>query len=241
MTDDCVTIDGEDVKHIAKVMRMTVGDEIICTNEQTGRTGRCKITNIEHTEVTAEVIEFLSQNHEMPVKVTIAQGLPKGDKLDLIVQKGTELGAVGFLPFHANRSVVKWEPKKQEKKLERLRKIAKEAAEQSYRQQVPEVKHVVSFKELLTQSNVYDLKIVAYEEQAKQGETKNLVAALNSAIEGANILVVVGPEGGLTEEEVQALNENGFVLCGFGPRILRTETAPLYFMAAVSYHFEMLR
>lgn len=241
MSENCVKIHGEDVKHIVKVMRMSIGDEIVCTNERSGRTGKFKITHIEQTEVTAEVIEFLSQNHEMPVKVTIAQGLPKGDKLDLIVQKGTELGAVAFLPFHATRSIVKWESKKQEKKLERLKKIAKEAAEQSYRQQVPDVKPVASVKELINQSNNYDIKIVAYEEQAKKGEIKNLVNTLNATTEGSNIIVVIGPEGGLTEEEVKALQSNGFVLCGLGPRILRTETASLYFMAAVSYHFEMLR
>lgn len=240
MTDQVVTIKGDDVKHIVKVMRMAQDDEIICINE-TGQTTKCKIITIGDTEVTAEVIEFLSQNHELPVNVTIAQGLPKGDKLDLIVQKGTELGASAFIPFDASRSIVKWDRKKVEKKVERLSKIAKEAAEQSYRQTVPSVQNVVSFKELLTKSIEYDVKIVAYEEQAKSGETSNLVKALNSSKLGSRILVVIGPEGGLTEDEIKHLERANFILCGFGPRILRTETASLYLLSAVSYHFEMLR
>lgn len=240
LNDSSFVIKGEDVKHISKVMRMIEGDQLICINE-VGLVAQCEISHISANEINGKIIEFLKENTELPIKVTIAQGLPKGDKLELIVQKGTELGANQFIPFQATRSIVKWDEKKSQKKQERLGKIAKEAAEQSYRNIVPKVMSHLSFQQLVTVSEGFDIKIVAYEEQAKLGEMKNLATTLQNTKEGSTILVVIGPEGGLTTKEVKALEQAGFISCSFGPRILRTETAALYFLAAVSYHFEMLR
>lgn len=240
LSETSFKIVGEDVKHISKVMRMSEGDQIICINQST-QAALCKISSISIEQIQGEVIEFLQLNTELPVKVTVAQGLPKGDKLDLIVQKGTELGADRFIPFQAARSIVKWDDKKGEKKIERLRKIAKEAAEQSYRMVVPDVISHLSFQQLLKESANYDVKIVAFEETAKAGEIKQLHSTLNNVESGASILVLIGPEGGLTKEEVSQLQKVGFITCGFGPRILRTETAAMYFLAAVSYHFEIMR
>ncbi len=240
LTDSSFSITGDDVNHISKVMRMLPGDQLICINED-GLVVKCEIVNISSGEVKGKIISRLHENNELPVKVTIAQGLPKGDKLELIVQKGTELGAKTFIPFQAARSIVKWDAKKAEKKIERLSKIAKEAAEQSYRNQIPKVMPNLSFQQLIEESQHYDVKIVAYEEQAKLGEMKSLAKSLNNVEKNATIFVVIGPEGGLTTEEVVALEQEGFISCSFGPRILRTETASLYFLAAVSYHFEMLR
>ncbi len=240
LTEFSFTISGEDVKHISKVMRMSAGDQLICINEE-GLVAQCQIETISSNEVNGKVVRVLEENTELPVKVTVAQGLPKGDKLELIVQKGTELGAYSFLPFQATRSIVKWDEKKGEKKIERLGKIAKEAAEQSYRHIIPEIHNHMSFQRLIKESDNYDIKIVAFEEQAKLGEVKNLAKAFQQSQPGDSILVVIGPEGGLTNEEVTSLEQAGFIPCSFGPRILRTETAPLYFLGAVSYHFEMLR
>ncbi|MCT8139671.1 16S rRNA (uracil(1498)-N(3))-methyltransferase [Anaerobacillus sp. CMMVII] len=234
------SISGEDVKHITKVMRMDQGDQLICINED-GLVALCEIVTTSNHAVSGTVVKVLTEQTELPVKVTVAQGLPKGDKLELIVQKGTELGAHAFLPFGAHRSIVKWDDKKAEKKLERLGKIAKEAAEQSYRNVIPKVLNSLSFKQLVKESVHYDIKIVAFEEQAKQGEKTNLVTTLQKTKAGDSILVVIGPEGGLTGEEVTELEKVGFIPCSFGPRILRTETAAMYFLSAVSYHFEMLR
>jgi 16S rRNA (uracil1498-N3)-methyltransferase len=167
--------------------------------------------------------------------------LPKGDKLEWIIQKGTELGASSFIPFNAARSIVKLEQKKIGKKLDRWQKIAKEASEQSYRNKVPTVIEPCQFNELLKIANDYDVKIVAYEESAKQGEKKNLAKAFDELTDGSSLLAVFGPEGGLTEQEVSKLEELGFLVCSFGPRILRTETAPLYLLSAVSYYFELSR
>ncbi|QOY36194.1 16S rRNA (uracil(1498)-N(3))-methyltransferase [Anaerobacillus isosaccharinicus] len=240
LTELHFSITGEDVKHISKVMRMSQGDQLICINED-GIVAQCKIVAITNDEINGTVLKILTEDTELPVKVTVAQGLPKGDKLELIVQKGTELGATAFIPFQATRSIVKWDEKKGQKKIERLGKIAKEAAEQSYRRIVPKVMNSLSFKQLVKESEHYDIKIVAYEEKAKQGEMKNLAAALGQAEVGNSILVVVGPEGGLTIDEITVLEQMGFTSCSFGPRILRTETAAMYFLGAVSYHFEMLR
>ncbi|GAE26953.1 ribosomal RNA small subunit methyltransferase E [Halalkalibacter wakoensis JCM 9140] len=240
MTDHNVQLVGEDVKHIVKVMRMDLGDKIVCSDND-ARTVICTISSYSDKEVIAEIIEELHPETELPVKVTIAQGLPKGDKLDYIIQKGTELGATAFLPFSASRSIVKWDEKKADKKIERLEKIAKEAAEQSYRERIPVISNVFSFQKLLQQLSAYDVVIVAYEESAKAGEKAQLAQVLSKALPGQNILIVIGPEGGITEDEVASLTEHGAILCGFGPRILRTETAALYALAAISYHFELMR
>lgn len=236
--DDRVIITGEDAKHILKVMRMQDGDQIICSDNG-GRTSLCEIVELGGDTVEVLVLKDVETQAEMPVFVTIAQGLPKGDKLEYIVQKGTELGAVSFFPFAADRSVVKWDEKKAAKKQERLEKIAKEAAEQSHRSRVPEILKPGSFSDLLKMAEQYNIKIVAFEEEAKQQETSRFASVLHSASRKDSILCVIGPEGGISEKEAISLREHGFVLCGLGPRILRTETAPLYMLSAISYHFEL--
>lgn len=233
-------IEGEDFHHITRVMRMKMGDHIVCVTDER-KSARCKIAEITDELVIANVVKWEDGNTEMPVSVTIASGLPKGDKLEWIIQKGTELGAREFVPFLAARSIVKWDEKKADKKLERWQKIAKEAAEQSYRSVIPNVVSPVNFKVLIEKAKEFDVKLVAYEEEAKDGESAVLAKTLGEMKEGQSLLIVFGPEGGLAAEEVSLLKENGFSVCGLGPRILRTETAPLYFLAAVSYQLELLR
>ncbi|MFD3447682.1 16S rRNA (uracil(1498)-N(3))-methyltransferase [Microbacteriaceae bacterium 4G12] len=237
--EQIIEIHGDDARHIAKVMRMKNGDEIYCCLH--GKTALCTIAEITNEFVKASIVQWIEKSNELPVFVTIASGLPKGDKLELILQKGTELGAAAFLPFQAARSIVKWDEKKGDKKVERWTKIAKEAAEQSHRSIVPSVYAPVSFKQLLSMSSEYDACIVAYEEDAKQGEQANFVKTLQQLQPGKRLLIVFGPEGGLSEEEIKQLREHTFVTCSLGPRILRTETAPLYALSAVSYHFELMR
>ncbi|MEH7120822.1 16S rRNA (uracil(1498)-N(3))-methyltransferase [Neobacillus vireti] len=233
-------IDEEDRHHIVKVMRMEIGDQIICVDPN-GKQAVCRLTEITNSSVVADVVQWIDESPELPISITIASGLPKGDKLELIFQKGTELGAHQFLPFAAARSVVKWDERKAAKKIDRWQKIAKEAAEQSHRTVIPEIINPVTFKELLNRSKDFDYKLAAYEEESRQGETSQLSSTLKNMKKGESLLFVFGPEGGLAEEEVQQLKEYGFALCGLGPRILRTETAPLYSLAAISYHFELLR
>lgn len=232
-------IEGEDFHHIKKVMRMGIGDRIICV-DPIGKTAICKIAEITDEHTAAEVVEWKEEISELPIRVTIASGLPKGDKLEWIIQKGTELGAYEFMPFTAARSVVKWDDKKAAKKLERWQKIAKEAAEQSHRSLCPDVLSPVDFKVLLQASKNYDYKLAAYEEESRSGELSRFSATLKRMKKGESLLLLFGPEGGLAESEIQQLMENQFDVCGLGPRILRTETAPLYTLAAISYHFELM-
>ena len=238
--DDRFFIDEEDRHHIVKVMRMQIGDQIICVDPE-GKQAVCRLAEITDESVVADVVQWKDEVTELPISITIASGLPKGDKLEWIIQKGTELGAHQFLPFAAKRSVVKWDEKKAAKKIERWQKIAKEAAEQSHRAFMPEIVSPMSFKELLTKSKDFNYKLAAFEDESRNGETSVFSSTLKKINKGESLLLVFGPEGGLANEEVQLLKEHGFGLCGLGPRILRTETAPLYALAAISYHFELLR
>ncbi|RFU65761.1 16S rRNA (uracil(1498)-N(3))-methyltransferase [Peribacillus glennii] len=237
--ENSIRITGEDYHHITRVMRMEPGDKLICVKKN-GQAALCEITEIVNETVVGTVIEWMNDNNELPVRVAIASGLPKGDKLEYIVQKGTELGAHEFIPFIAARSIVKWDQKKAAKKTERLEKIAKEAAEQSHRTIIPDVSDPKTLADLLTCSKEFDFKLIAYEEEAKRGETGALASVLSELKPGQSLLFVFGPEGGLTQGEIEKLIEAGFLACGLGPRILRTETAPLYALSAVSYQLELL-
>lgn len=238
--DNRFIIEEEDRHHICKVMRMAAGDEIICVNPD-NKSAICRITEITDEQVIAEVVQWKDEISELPIKVIIASGLPKGDKLEWIIQKSTELGAHEFLPFTARRSVVKWDDKKAAKKVDRWQKIAKEAAEQSHRSLLPNVASPLSFKALLGKSKEYDYKLVAFEEESRNSETSVFSSTLKKMKPEDSLLLVFGPEGGFTDGEIQEMQEFGFSPCGLGPRILRTETAPLYALGAISYHFELLR
>ncbi|MFV0560023.1 MAG: 16S rRNA (uracil(1498)-N(3))-methyltransferase [Enterococcus sp.] len=236
---DIYYLKGEMFHHIAHVMRMKPKDTVYLAF-QNHLAIVAEITEI--TEDTILLKERAKENleKELPVQITIASGYPKGDKLEWIVQKGTELGAHRFLGFPAQSSVVKWDGKKLSKKKQRLAKIAQEAAEQAHRQVVPEVQLCETATDFFEQLDAYDLILVAYEESAKKGESAQLVQALQQAKPGSQIVAIFGPEGGLTPKEIDRLTQLNAKVCGLGPRILRTETAPLYFLSAVSYQFELL-
>lgn len=228
---------GEDAKHIARVMRMAIADEIIVVAK--GEAHICRITEIADT-ITVQQTGQTIASPEMPVQVTIACGLPKGDKLDLITQKGTELGMFALQPFEAQRSIVKWDVKKGAKKTERLQKIAKEAAEQSHRTHIPQVANPISFKNLLSSSTDYDAIFIADEEDAKQTTRLRFAEKLQQVRANGQkkLLIVFGPEGGIARDEAEALLAVGAQTMSLGPRILRAETAPLYALSAISYEFE---
>lgn len=230
-----LNITGDDAKHIIKVMRQSVGDELIAVVS-----GKVYLAEIVEAalDVQVKLIEQLPDRSELPKRVTIACGLPKGDKLELITQKATELGMSALLPYAAERSIVKWDNSKSTKKTERLKKIAKEAAEQSHRSRIPSIHSVHSFRELLEAAKSYDAVIVAYEEEAKQQDGKRFAEILKSLYDKDSILLVFGPEGGISNSEADALARAGAQFASLGPRILRTETAPLYALSAMSYEFE---
>ena len=239
-TEERFVIKGDDFRHIVKVMRLKINDQIICTTSK-GEGAICQIAEITDEQVVADVVQWEGVSSELPVRVTIASGLPKGDKLEWIIQKGTELGAYSFVPVTTARSVVKWDEKKADKKVDRWQRIAKEAAEQSHRRIVPTVVSPLNLAKLISLSKDYTYKLIAYEEEAKQGERSTLARTLQEMKNDDSVLIVFGPEGGLTELEVELLTQEGFRSCGLGPRILRTETAPLYVLSVISYQFELLR
>ncbi|WP_153733221.1 16S rRNA (uracil(1498)-N(3))-methyltransferase [Sporosarcina obsidiansis] len=231
-----VTIDGDDYKHIVKVMRMMPGQEILTVYDEI--VSIAIIKEILENQVIVLQQQVFHKTNELPVHVTIACGLPKGDKLDLITQKGTELGMNRLIPLAANRSIVKWDYKKSDKRVERLQKIAKEAAEQCHRNKIPEILPVHTITQLVDYAASFDVKLFADEEDAKSDMPHKIADRLKNVYHKQSIIVVFGPEGGLAREEAGLLQDAGFLPISLGPRILRTETAPLYLLSAMSYEFE---
>ncbi|MDM5249330.1 16S rRNA (uracil(1498)-N(3))-methyltransferase [Lysinibacillus sp. G4S2] len=231
-------ISGEDARHIERVMRMKEGDKIVVVAQNTAYI--CTITAFEEDEVLVQSTGQTIPSPELPVHVTVACGLPKGDKLELITQKATELGMFALLPFEAERSIVKWDQKKGAKKQERLQKIAKEAAEQAHRTHIPEIHEPISFKQLVKQTANFDVVFIADEEDAKAEKRTRFAEKLKNAYDkkSKSILIIFGPEGGIARKEADALLQAGAQTMSLGPRILRAETAPLYALSAISYEFE---
>lgn len=237
---DEVIIKADDAHHINRVMRLQAGDKVIC-NHPDGNATICEITSLDNDGVQLVIMEWLDESSELPIEVTIAQGLPKSDKFELVLQKGTELGATAFTPIQAERSVVVWDAKKAEKKFKRYSKIVKEASEQSHRTKIPQINDVTTIEKLIEESSVYDIKLFAYEEEAKTSEFQSFGTIISKMESGNRVLVCIGPEGGFSEKEADQLKHHGFTSVRLGPRILRTETASLYVLASISYQFEELR
>lgn len=186
------------------------------------------------------VLKALTSTVELPVNVTILSGLPKQDKAEWIVQKATELGAHTIAFFGGDWSVARWQDNKVAKKLARLQKIAHGASEQSHRTHIPEIQFYSTLATAI-KSIDYDQLLVAYEEAAKQGEQAQLTRTLSQLQTGQTLVAVFGPEGGISPAEIKTLTANAGVLAGLGPRILRTETAPLYLLSAASTVWELQR
>lgn len=236
LNENKVVITGEDARHISKVMRGKTGDKLI-VSDGLSREALVEITDIEAGAVTAAVLEQLEMTHEPAFKVTVAQSLPKGDKMETVIQKCTEIGAVSFVPFISERTIVQYDAKKESKRLERWNKIAKEAAEQSHRNTVPEVAQPLGWKQLLSTFDRYDAVYFCYEKE----EGLQLRDALKPFMQvlptdhAPGVLLLVGPEGGFTEEECRQAEEAGAASVGLGRRILRCETAGMVALACILY------
>ncbi|MBX0358769.1 16S rRNA (uracil(1498)-N(3))-methyltransferase [Halobacillus sp. Nhm2S1] len=235
--NDTLYVSGEDTHHIVRVMRMREGDNLVAIHPEKGP-ALCEITKVAQDDVHCIVVKWMEEDRELPVHVTIVASLGKGDKLEQIVQKGTELGASAFIPYQAARSVAKWDNKKAVKKIERLQKISKEASEQSERTVVPEVQSVHSLQQLLEIKTHYDHCFFGYADEARHQKSELLSEAFKPLKRGETVLVAFGPEGGFSESEVEKLSNEGFKSIRLGPRILRMETAPLYFLSSLSYMLE---
>ncbi|WP_252311677.1 16S rRNA (uracil(1498)-N(3))-methyltransferase [Sinobaca sp. H24] len=235
-------IQGDDAKHITKVMRMEIGSRLVVLNNE-GRAAVGVISSFnDGGEVWVDLEQEEQKNSELPVKAAIAQALVKGDKLDYIVQKSTELGVSVIYIYQAERSVVKWDQAKAAKKIERLQKIAKEAAEQSERRIIPQVMYCENTSKLMKQAASYEECMVIDEEEARSGSHSALSESLSrSSNSDSSFFACIGPEGGISEKEKLSMTSSGFYSVSLGPRILRSETASSYFLAVLSYHFELMR
>lgn len=230
-----VVITDGDYHHIKNVMRMKEKDQIfVCDEDENVYLSEIAIIN--NQEIILNILLKIEDQVELEVDVTIAFGLTRRDKQEEVARKITELGASEFIPVELERSVVKLSHQK-ESKLERLKLIVKEAAEQSHRCKMMKVNEAISFNDFLKMSNEYDLLLYAYEEEGRRYNYQ--FKQLLQNFHGRRILVLVGPEGGIGPKEVEMLNQNGFLAIGLGPRILRCETAPLYIMSAISYELEL--
>ena len=236
---DVAKIIGDDVKHIYKVLRISEGEKVVLNNCE-GAEYLAKVTNVSKQEVLLEIIEKLDLNNESDIKIYLFQGLPKSQKMDLIVQKGTELGITEFIPTITHRVDVKL--KGEFKKLDRLNRIALEAAKQSKRSIVPRVIEPLEFEDVLGKINDLDLFIVPYENAENFG-VKTLINKIRSEEKASDIKSVgifVGPEGGIEEEEIEKLKETGAHIVTLGKRILRTETAGFVATALIQYELSDL-
>ena len=218
------------------VMRLVEDDEVVLVFED----GIKRLARVADRERhVLNLVEELPDNAELPLHVTVASGFPKGDKLEWVAQKTTELGAAAIWAFPADWSVAKWDGKKLGKKVEKLEKIALGAAEQSKRNIVPSIQLFEKKADFLAQLDQFDSIIVAYEESAKEGEAAALLQVVAGLEKGAKLLFIFGPEGGLSPVEIESFEAKGAVLAGLGPRILRAETAPLYALSALSVLVEL--
>lgn len=240
MDRETIRISGDDYHHMVNVMRMRPGERVSVVFPD-GRTAISEITAIAPDHVKLAIKSWDEKIRELPVEVTIGISLLKKNNFDMVVQKGTELGASRIIPYTGERTVVKLDEKKAEKRQIRWQKIAKEAAEQAERNKIPVIEKPYSLAELITKKDAFDVCCVAYEEAGRHFETGNFRKTLQQMKKDQSILFIFGPEGGFSETEIQFLKEHEFTFCGLGPRILRAETAPLYVLSAISFYFELMR
>jgi 16S rRNA (uracil1498-N3)-methyltransferase len=230
-----VIIVGDDAHHIVKVMRSKAGDRFIASDGER-REALVEITEIAGQQVSASIVEMLPMDNEPQVEVWIAQSMPKSDKMETVIQKCTEIGAAGFIPFLSERTVVQYDSRKEAKRLERWQKIAKEAAEQAHRHRIPAVNSPVSWKQLLQSAGEVDLALICYEKEDGLFIHQALRSAgFSFAVQGGKVLLIVGPEGGFTEQEVEQAAAAGCKCISLGKRILRTETAAMVGLTCILY------
>ena len=234
-----IEILGEDIKHIKNVLRKQIGDKLEICNQDTKKSYICEIEKLEDKSILTKIIEELKKD-DNKISVDIYQGLPKADKMELIIQKSVELGVNAIIPVAMKRCVVKIDPKDEIKKITRWQKIAESAAKQSGRNTIPEVNNIVNIEKITQLIKKYDCVIVAYENE-KENTIKHELLKLKEKVKTNNkikIAIVIGPEGGLEEKDVELLKQNGAKIVTLGNRILRTETVALNVLSIIMYELE---
>ncbi len=239
ITPDCkrVEITDSDYNHIAHVLRMKVGEQfsVSIREEEEGRELFYEIEEITDSAVIGKLCFIEEVGNELPSKIYLFQGLPKVDKMELIIQKAVELGAFEIVPMSTKRCIVKLDEKKAESKVKRWQAIAEAAAKQSKRAIIPNVHMPMTMKEAVQYAKAMDVKLIPYEMAEHIDETKKIIEAIRP---GQSIAVFIGPEGGFSEQEIDLCNENGIKPITLGKRILRTETAGFTIISWLMYHLE---
>ncbi len=233
-SDNSFTISGKDHNHICNVLRMQVGDIFLVSCE--GASHLCRLAQADNESVIAEIVEENYRSTELPVQFFLFQGLPKADKLELIIQKTVELGVAGIVPVEMSRSIVKLDDKKKKQRRERWQSIAESAAKQSKRNVIPEVSDVLSYKLAMQKAKEMDLFLVPYENERGMAATKEALAKIKP---GMKVGILIGPEGGFDNKEIALAKEAGAIVVSLGERILRAETAAITAVAMGMLHVEM--
>ena len=229
-----IHITGSDVNHISNVLRMKMGEEL-WISDGSKYEYRCTIESLEPDEVLLHIVYSQEPEYELPCRIYLFQGLPKADKMELIIQKAVELGAYEIIPVETKRCVVKLDGKKSAKKTARWQQIAESAAKQSKRMLIPNVHEVLTFREALKYAESMDVRLVPYELARGMQETKEILAGIEP---GQSVGIFIGPEGGFEEKEIEAAIEGGAKPITLGRRILRTETAGLAILSVLMFQLE---
>ena len=229
-----IRVVGSDVNHMKNVLRMKAGEEVWISDGEE-KEYHCEITCFEEEEAVLKILETLESEYELPNKIYLFQGLPKGDKMELIIQKAVELGVHEIIPVEMKRCVVKLDAKKADKKIARWQQISESAAKQSKRMLIPEVHSVMTYKEAMKYAAELDVALVPYELAKGMKETRELISAIQP---GQSVGIFIGPEGGFEEAEIELALESGAKPITLGKRILRTETAGLTILSVLMFQLE---
>ena len=238
ISNNRIKIIGEDVNHISNVLRMKKNDELQICNQATGENYLSKIISISKTVVECEIEGKIDKTTESNVDITLFQGIPKFEKMELIIQKNTEVGIKNIVPVMMERTVVKLDDKLANKKLERWQKIAEIAAKQSMRDIIPSIENIIKTKDI--DVTEFDAFLVAYENENHNMLKSELfkLREKNEKNKKYNIAVLIGPEGGISEREIEMLQAQKAKFISLGKRILRTETAGLVMVGNIMYELE---
>lgn len=227
--------DPQNVNHMRNVLRMRPGEKVRLCCQETGREYLCVIENLSQDEILARIEDMDGENRELPCRITLFQGLPKGDKMEWIIQKAVELGASAIVPVAMKRCIMKLDEKKAARKVERWNSIAQSAAKQSKRNRIPEISSVLSFPEALRMASAMEGVLVPYEDAEGMSHTRKILSDMKGK---SSLAVFIGPEGGFEKTEVQALEDIGGESITLGHRILRTETAGMTTLSILMYLME---
>ena len=230
--DNKVTILGEDVNHIKNVLRLNVDDYIQICNLDASVNYTCRISKISKEKIECNIFNQIESKAESNIHIHVFQGIPKSDKMELIIQKCVELGINELTPVEMKRCVVKIEEKSKNKKIDRWQKISEVAAKQCGRDIVPKINNIINIKNICNLTEEYDIVLLAYENE-KINTLKNELSKVKN--KNLKIAIIIGPEGGLDKEEVEYLKENGAKVITLGKRILRTETVAFVLTSIIMY------